>query len=90
MTVQFEKTEHEQVYLESLRGKPLLSNINMAAQLRFVKLHLNKPQDWSNVLWTDETKVEMCGHNAHCETRTQHISTLRELCINKCLQISMN
>ena len=29
----------------------------MAAQLRFVKLHLNKPQDfWNNVLWTDETK----------------------------------
>ena len=37
----------------------------MAAQLRFVKLHLNKPQDfWNNVLWTDQTKVEMFGHNA--------------------------
>uniref|UniRef100_A0A3Q0T7Q1 Uncharacterized protein n=1 Tax=Amphilophus citrinellus TaxID=61819 RepID=A0A3Q0T7Q1_AMPCI len=29
----------------------------MAAQLRFEKLHLNKPQDfWENVLWTDKTK----------------------------------
>ena len=37
----------------------------MAAQLRFAKLHLNKPQDfWNNVLWTDQTKVEMFGHNA--------------------------
>jgi len=32
----------------------------MAAQLRFAKLHLNKAQDfWNNVLWTDQTKVEM-------------------------------
>jgi len=38
----------------------------MAAQLRFVKLHQDKPQDFcSNVLWTDETKVEMFGQNAH-------------------------
>ena len=29
------------------------------------KLPLNKPQDfWNNVLWTDETKVQMFGHNA--------------------------
>ena len=40
--------------------KPLLSKKNMAAQLRFAKLHLIKPQDfWNNVLWTDQTKVEM-------------------------------
>ena len=37
----------------------------MVAQLRFVKLYLNKPQDfWNNVLWTDQTNVEMFGHNA--------------------------
>ena len=40
------------------------SKKNMAAQLRFAKLHLNKPQDfWNNVLWTDQTKVEMRDHN---------------------------
>ena len=34
-------------------------------ELRFAKLHLNKAQDfWNNVLWTDQTKVEMFGHNA--------------------------
>ena len=32
---------------------------------RFAKLHLNKAQDfWNNVLWTDQTKVEMFAHNA--------------------------
>jgi len=33
------------------RRKPLCSKKNMAAWLRFAKLHLNKPQDfWNNVL----------------------------------------
>jgi len=42
------------------RRKPLLSKKNMAAQLRFAKLHLNEPQDfWNHVLWTDQTEVEM-------------------------------
>jgi len=41
--------------LEGLPGESLYS-----AQLRFAKIHLNKPQDfWNNVLWTDETNVEM-------------------------------
>jgi len=46
---------------------PLLSKKNMVAWFRSAKLNLNKPQDfWHNVLWTDETKVEMFGdvHNA--------------------------
>ena len=35
----------------------------MAAQLRFAKLHLDTPRYfWNNVLWTDQTKVEMFGH----------------------------
>lgn len=43
-----------------LEGLPLLSKKNMAT-----KLHLNKPQDfWNILLWKDETKVEMFGHNA--------------------------
>jgi len=47
------------------RRKLLLSKKNMAARLRFANLHLNKSQDfWKNVLWTDETKVEIFGHNA--------------------------
>ena len=61
----------EQVWLvwKGCRRKPLLSKKNMAAQLRFAKLHLNKPQNfWDNVLSIHQTKVEMFGHNAQ-----QHI-----------------
>ena len=37
----------------------------METRLRFVWLHLNNPQDfWNDVLWTEEEKVEMFGHNA--------------------------
>ena len=44
--------------------KPLLSEMNTAAKLMFVKLHLNKPQDFlNNVLWTDVTKVEVFAHS---------------------------
>ena len=33
--------------------------------LRFAKLHLNRPQDfWNNVSWTNETKMDVSGHNA--------------------------
>ena len=71
----------EKVWLvwKGCKRKPLLSKKNMAAQLLFAKLHLNKPQDfWNNVLWTDQTKVEMFGHNAQqhvWRNQTQHIST---------------
>jgi len=45
------------------RKKPLLSK--MKTLLWFEKLHLNKSQHfWSNVLWTDGTKVEISDHNA--------------------------
>lgn len=48
-----------------VRRKPLFCKNSTAAQLRFPKLHLNKLKDvWNNVLWTDETRVEMFGHNA--------------------------
>ena len=48
----------------------------MAAQLRFAKLHLNKPQDfWNNVLWTDQTKVEIIQSSTFGENQMQHIST---------------
>lgn len=41
---------------------PLSSKMNMAAQLIFAKLHLNKPQNvWNDVLQTDEAKEEMFG-----------------------------
>ncbi|KAJ4935272.1 hypothetical protein JOQ06_016808 [Pogonophryne albipinna] len=46
------------------RRKPLLSRKNIAARLKFAKEHLDVPQHyWQNILWTDETKVELFGRN---------------------------
>lgn len=40
---------------------------NIAARLKFVKVHLNVPQRyWQDILWADETTVELFGRN------TQH------------------
>uniref|UniRef100_A0A803JCJ7 Transposase Tc1-like domain-containing protein n=1 Tax=Xenopus tropicalis TaxID=8364 RepID=A0A803JCJ7_XENTR len=47
--------------------KPLLYKKNIAARLKFAKEHLDVPQQyWQNILWTDETKVEVFERN------TQH------------------
>lgn len=48
---------------------------NMAGQLKFEKLHLNKPQDSgaASSLWTYLTKVEMFGHNALHQQNTAHL-----------------
>ena len=49
------------------RRKPLLSKKNIAAHLKFAKEHIDDPQDfWNNVLWTDESKVELFGLNEKC------------------------
>lgn len=47
------------------RRKPLLTKKNIKARLTFAKNHLDHPQSfWENVLWTDQTKVELFGRNA--------------------------
>lgn len=47
------------------RRKPLLTKNNIKARLTFGKKHLDDPQDfWENILWTDETKVELFGRCA--------------------------
>ncbi len=43
-----------------LRQKPLLAKKRTKAHLTFAKKYLDYPQDfWANILWTDETKVEL-------------------------------
>ena len=55
------------VHARTPRKLPLLSKKNIAASLKFAKEHLDVPQRyWQNILWTDETKVELFGRN------TQH------------------
>ena len=42
------------------RCKPLISLKNRKARLDFAKKHLKKPaQFWKNILWTDETKINL-------------------------------
>ena len=52
------------VHGRSPRKKPLLSK----KKLKFTKEHLDVPQRyWQNILWTDETTVDLFGRNTqHC------------------------
>ena len=51
----------------SARQKSLLQNRHKKARLRFATAHENKDHTfWRNVLWSDETKIELFGHNDHC------------------------
>ncbi len=40
---------------------------NTKARLTFAKKYLDYPQNiWANILWTDETKVELFGRCVSC------------------------
>jgi hypothetical protein len=48
------------------RKKPLLQNRCKKARLRFATAHGDKYRTfWRNVLWSDETKIDLFGHNDH-------------------------
>lgn len=68
MTVQLEKkrkTNKYGLFGSVTRTTSLLSIENIAGLLRFAKLNLNNLQGfWNNILWIDETKVEMLGYKA--------------------------
>jgi hypothetical protein len=50
----------------SARKKPLLHNHHKKARLRFANAHGDKDRTfWRNVLWSDEKKIELFGHNDH-------------------------
>ena len=50
----------------SARKKSLLQNRHKKARLRFATAHGDKDWTfWRNVLWSDETKIELFGHNDH-------------------------
>ena len=49
------------------RKKPLLKNHHNKARLRFANAHGDRDRTfWRNVLCSDETKIELFGHNDHC------------------------
>ncbi|KAK3567675.1 hypothetical protein QTP86_020610 [Hemibagrus guttatus] len=46
------------------RRTPLFQIRHTKARLAFANAHLDKEEDfWSSVLWSDETKIELFGHN---------------------------
>jgi hypothetical protein len=48
----------------SAMKKPLLQNCHKKARIRFATAHGDKDRTfWRNVLWSDETKIELFGHN---------------------------
>lgn len=50
----------------SARKKALLQIRHKKARLRFTTAHGDKDHTfWRNVLWSDETKIELFGHNDH-------------------------
>ncbi|KAK3550648.1 hypothetical protein QTP70_002351 [Hemibagrus guttatus] len=51
----------------SARRVPLLKPVHVRARLKFAKEHLDDPEeDWENVIWSDETKIELFGKNSTC------------------------
>ncbi|KAK3568047.1 hypothetical protein QTP86_029116 [Hemibagrus guttatus] len=51
----------------SARHVSLLKPVCVRACLKFAKEHLDDPEeDWENVIWSDETKIELFGKNSTC------------------------
>ena len=51
------------LYGRVARRKPLLSAKNKMARFEFAKRHVGDSQNvWRKVLWSDETKIELFGH----------------------------
>ncbi|KAK3575061.1 hypothetical protein QTP86_019760 [Hemibagrus guttatus] len=51
----------------SARHVSLLKPVHVRAHLKFAREHLDDPEeDWENVIWSDETKIELFGKNSTC------------------------
>ncbi|KAK3531071.1 hypothetical protein QTP70_009448 [Hemibagrus guttatus] len=51
----------------SARRVLLLKPVHVRARLKFPGEHLDDPEeDWENVIWSDETKIELFGKNSTC------------------------
>ncbi|KAK3517427.1 hypothetical protein QTP70_010672 [Hemibagrus guttatus] len=51
----------------SARRVPLLKPVHVRAHLKSAREHLDDPEeDWENVIWSDETKMELFGKNSTC------------------------
>lgn len=51
----------------SARRVPLLKPVHVRARLKFAREHLDdREEDWENVVWSNETKMELFGKNSTC------------------------
>ncbi|KAM5180517.1 LOW QUALITY PROTEIN: uncharacterized protein ACMZJ9_000996 [Mantella aurantiaca] len=51
----------------SVRRVPLLQPVHVQAHLKFAREHLDDPEeDWENVIWSDETKIELFESAHRC------------------------
>ena len=49
----------------SARRVPLLKPVHVQARRKFAKEHMDDPEeDWENIMWSDETKIELFGKNS--------------------------
>jgi len=49
----------------SARRVPLLKPVHVQARLKFAREHMDDTaEDWENVMWSDETKIELFGMNS--------------------------
>ena len=51
----------------SAKKRPLLQKKHKKARLQFANAHRDKDLNFGrHVLWSDQTKIELFGHNDHC------------------------
>ena len=69
-TTVMKRTISNTLHLEGLKSccahkVPLLKKAHVQAHLKFSKEHLDDLEEaWEKVMWSDETKIELCGINS--------------------------
>lgn len=54
------------------RKVPMLTKKNIRNRILFAKKHLHwPPEKWRNILWTDETKINLCGTDGKLRPTSQ-------------------
>uniref|UniRef100_A0AAY5K6A3 Transposase Tc1-like domain-containing protein n=1 Tax=Esox lucius TaxID=8010 RepID=A0AAY5K6A3_ESOLU len=78
----------------SARKVPLLKPAHVQARLRFANDHLDDPEEEWEVMWSDETKIELFGLNSTCrvwrkkdEYSHRNLKDLDKVCMDEWAKI---